>query len=61
MSAGAADRFLGLLRAGGSDYAYELMKSAGVDLATPEPYRALLRQMTALMDEIEELLDANPR
>lgn len=55
---GAADRFLGLLRAGGSDYPYELMCRAGVDLATPEPYRALLRRMERIMDEIEQLLDA---
>ncbi|MEJ2546556.1 MAG: oligoendopeptidase F [Gemmatimonadota bacterium] len=54
---GAGDRFLGLLRAGGSDYPYELMVRAGVDLAKPEPYRALLRRMEAIMDEIEALLD----
>jgi oligoendopeptidase F len=55
---GAAERFLDLLRAGGSDYPYELMRRAGVDLATPEPYRALLRRMEGIMDEIERLLDA---
>ncbi len=53
---GAAERYLDLLRAGGSDYAYDLMKAAGVDLATPEPYRALLRRMEGIMDEIESLL-----
>jgi len=56
--AGAVDDFLDLLRAGGSDYAYDLMKQAGVDLATPEPYRALLRRMERIMAEIEALLDA---
>ncbi len=55
---GAADRFLDLLRAGGSDYAYVLMKEAGVDLATPEPYRALMRRMSGIMDEIESLLES---
>ena len=53
---GAGERFLDLLRAGGSDYPYELMVRAGVDLADPEPYRALLRRMEAIMDEIEALL-----
>jgi oligoendopeptidase F len=53
---GATRRFLELLRAGGSDYAYDLMVRAGVDLAKPEPYRALLRRMEAIMDEIEVLL-----
>ena len=56
--AGAVDDFLDLLRAGGSDYAYDLMKDAGVDLATPEPYRALLRRMEGIMDEIETLLES---
>jgi oligoendopeptidase F len=54
---GAVESFLDLLRAGGSDYPYDLMVRAGVDLAEPEPYRALLRRMEAIMDEIEELLD----
>ncbi len=58
---GAADRVLGLLRAGGSDYPYELMRRAGVDLATPDPYRALLRRMSGIMDEIEALLEAGVR
>ncbi len=53
----AIERFLGLLRAGGSDYAYELLREAGVDLASPEPYRSLLRRMDAIMDEIEALLE----
>jgi oligoendopeptidase F len=55
---GAVEHFLDLLRAGGSDYAYDLMKEAGIDLATPEPYRALLRRMEGIMDEIEALLDS---
>ena len=39
---GALERYLDLLRAGGSDYPYELVKTAGVDLATPAPYQALV-------------------
>lgn len=53
---GALERYLGLLRAGGSDYPYELVKAAGVDLATPAPYRALVARMNAIMDEIEAIL-----
>ena len=45
-----------LLRAGGSDYPYELLKAAGVDLATPEPHRALIRRMNDVMDQMEALL-----
>jgi len=36
---GACERYLGLLRAGGSDYPYELVRAAGVDLAGPRPTR----------------------
>jgi oligoendopeptidase F len=51
------DRYKDLLRAGGSDYPYELLKTAGVDMATPEPYRAIVARMDAIMDEMERLLD----
>jgi len=53
---GAVDTYLGLLKAGGSDYPYELVKKAGVDLATPAPYRALVKRMNRIMDEIEAIL-----
>ncbi len=52
---GAADRYLGLLSAGGSDYAYDMLKRAGVDLATPAPYRALEARMRWALEEIEKL------
>lgn len=53
--ASARARFLDLLRAGGSDYPYELYKKAGIDMATPAPYRALVARMNRLMDEVEAL------
>jgi len=51
----AAERFLAMLRAGGSDYPYELYKRAGIDMAGPAPYRALIARMDRIMDEIESL------
>jgi oligoendopeptidase F len=51
----AAERFLDILRAGGSDYPYELYKRAGIDMATPQPYQALVARMNRIMDEIEAL------
>jgi oligoendopeptidase F len=51
----AADRFLTMLRAGGSDYPYELYKRAGIDMADPEPYRALIARMNRIMEEIDSL------
>lgn len=52
---GARDRFLALLKAGGSDYAYELYRRAGIDMASPKPYQALVARMNRIMDEIETL------
>jgi oligoendopeptidase F len=51
----ARERFLDMLRAGASDYPYELYKKAGIDTATPAPYQALAARMDRLMDEIEKL------
>jgi len=51
----ARARFLDMLRAGGSAYAYDLYKKAGIDMATPAPYRALAARMNRLMDEVEAL------
>ena len=59
--ANALPRYLELLRAGGSDYPYDLVKRAGVDLATPAPYQALVARMNAIMDEIEAILARRPR
>jgi oligoendopeptidase F len=53
---GARERYLGLLKAGGSRYPYELLQEAGVDLATPAPYRALEAKMNWAMDEIEKIV-----
>ena len=53
---GALDRYLTLLKAGGSDDPYVLLKSAGVDMATPAPYDAIARRMNRIMDEMEAIL-----
>ena len=53
--AAARERYFTMLKAGGSDEPYKLVKAAGVDLASPEPYRAVVRRMNRLMDELEVL------
>jgi oligoendopeptidase F len=53
---GALQRYLDLLKAGGSGYPYDLVKKAGVDLATPAPYQAIAARMNKIMDEIEAIL-----
>lgn len=52
---GARERYLKMLGAGGSAYPYELIKAAGVDLATPKPYQALAARMNGIMDQIEAI------
>lgn len=52
----AQDRFINLLKAGGSDYPYELYKKAGLDMASPEPYKALVARMERTMDEIDAIV-----
>jgi oligoendopeptidase F len=51
----ARDRFIAMLKAGGSDYPYTLYKKAGLDMATPAPYEALVARMNRIMDQIEAL------
>ena len=53
----AQQDFITLLKAGGSNYPYELMRNAGIDMATPAPYRALVERMSKIMDEMETILD----
>ena len=52
---GARDKYLAILKAGGSRYPYELVKEAGVDLASPAPYQAIVARMNAIMDQIEAI------
>jgi oligoendopeptidase F len=51
----ARDRYIAMLKAGGSDYAYSLYKKAGIDMATPAPYQALVARMGRILDQIDAL------
>jgi len=53
--AAARERFITLLKAGGSDYPYPLYVKAGIDLAQPAPYQALFARMNRLLEELERL------
>jgi len=56
--AAGVENYKNLLRAGGSDYPFALLTRAGVDLTRPEPYRAVVAKINAIMDEMEGLLDS---
>ena len=53
---GALEGYLELISSGGSDAPYDLLKTAGVDMATPAPYDALAKNMDGIMDQMEALL-----
>ena len=55
-AADARDRFLNLLRAGGSDYPMELLRTAGVDLSQPDTVRAVVDQLDDLVTRLEREL-----
>ena len=55
------ENFKKLLRAGGSDYPHRLLTAAGVDLASPDAYRAIVAKMNDVMDEMEALLEERER
>ena len=48
-------RYLDMLKSGGSNDPYVVVKKAGLDMATPAPYRALVARMARLTDELEAL------
>jgi oligoendopeptidase F len=50
----AVDRWLATLRAGGTRSPLELMRQAGVDLASPEPLRRAVAFFGRLVDELEQ-------
>lgn len=51
------DAFIDSLKAGGSDDAYSILKTAGLDMASPEPYQAIIKRMDDIMNRIEVLLE----
>ena len=53
----AQQRYLDVLRAGGSDYPYDILKKAGVDMAQPDVYQAVIDRANNLMDEVVRILN----
>lgn len=53
---GAYEGYLEMLKAGGSDYPINIIKKAGVDLSTEEPFKAVVKRLAELVDMLEELI-----
>ncbi|MBN2347407.1 MAG: oligoendopeptidase F [Bacteroidales bacterium] len=55
---GAKEKYMAFLSAGGSDYPINVLKTAGVDMTTSEPFEKAMAAMNRIMDEIEKILDS---
>ena len=55
-STGAVERYLSLLKAGGSDYPMNLLARAGVDLSQPDTVRAVSDELAMLVGRLENEL-----
>jgi oligoendopeptidase F len=56
--AAAIDRYLTLLKSGGSDHPMALLQRAGVDLSKPETVRAVVDQLDTLVTRLEDAIAA---
>ena len=53
---GAVERYIDFLKSGGSDYAIEELKAAGVDLTKKDSILASLAVFAQYVDELDELM-----
>lgn len=53
---GAFEKYINLLKSGGSKYPVEQVKEAGVDFTKKDAYMAVVERMDELVDELEKLL-----
>lgn len=54
----ATEKYIKFLSSGGSDYPIDLLKKAGVDMTTSEPFDLTMKKMNRVMDEMEKILDS---
>jgi len=51
----ARERYLDLLKSGGSKYPLDALKTAGIDMTTPAPYEAAIKRYDYLVSEMEKI------
>jgi oligoendopeptidase F len=59
--AAVRERYVALLRAGSSDYPLTLLQRAGVDLTRPDPVRAVVDRLDALVGELARAIEVGAR
>jgi oligoendopeptidase F len=52
---GIIPRYLNLLSSGGNDYPINQLRECGLDMTTPEPFKATLELFGSLVEEVERL------
>jgi oligoendopeptidase F len=57
----STEKYIRFLSSGGSDYPIDLLKKAGVDMTTSEPFDLTMKKMNRVMDEMEKILDKMKR
>lgn len=50
------DAYLGMLKSGGKDYPINILKEAGVDMTTKEPYEKAFKRFDYLVTEMEKIM-----
>ena len=53
---GAKEKYLKFLSAGGSEYSIDVLRIAGVDMTTSEPFDKSMDAVNKIMDEIEKII-----
>ncbi len=53
---GAKKRYIDFISAGGSDYPINILKKAGVNMTTSDPFDNTMKAMNRVMDEIEAII-----
>ncbi len=54
---GAAEKYIAFLSSGGSQYPVDLLRKAGVDMTTSEPFEKTIEAMNRAIDQIEAILE----
>ncbi len=52
----ATKKYMQFISSGGSEYAIDLLKKAGVDMTTSKPFTITMTKMNKVMDEMEKIL-----
>ena len=56
---GAAEAYLEFVKTGSSDYPIDILKKAGIDFTTTEPFDYTMQIFSNLVDQYEKLLLSN--